>query len=442
MKKLLIIGLLSAGMFSFSSCNNYLDLTPVGKVIPEKASDFRAMMTSAYAKFPEHKSYLSLRSDELELDPTSDEVSALKSIFLWKDANPDVAGTEMPYVQFYADIFYANDVITNAEAKAGSTAEVRQIVGEAYMLRAYCLFELVNIYATPFNANTAATDKGVPMSTTIDIEQPYERQTIEANYNQIFADINKAKDYLNVASFDAGLNYRFTTHTVPALLARIYTYRGEWQKAYDAATACLSINDKLEDLNTGTALLPNNYRSVENIMSLEKVSNSSVNRSTTIASSLTGLYNQTEDKRFGRYFSDNGSGFSSNKGNDSKLIITFRNGEMYLIKAEAAAHLNNLNEAKTALLALESKRLTTAYYTSQASKISGLSQSELISEIMDERGRELALEGHRWYDLRRTTQPQIVHSINAEAATLQKNDPRYTVRFPASATKSNPDLLK
>ena len=32
----------------FISCDNFLDITPVGKVIPTTATEFRALMTQAY----------------------------------------------------------------------------------------------------------------------------------------------------------------------------------------------------------------------------------------------------------------------------------------------------------------------------------------------------------------------------------------------------------
>ncbi len=58
----------------------------------------------------------------------------------------------------------------------------------------------------------------------------------------------------------------------------------------------------------------------------------------------------------------------------------------------------------------------------------------------DERFRELAFEGHRWFDLRRTTRPQLTKTYNGETYVLEKDDPRYTLRIPAAAIEANPGL--
>ena len=67
-----------------------------------------------------------------------------------------------------------------------------------------------------------------------------------------------------------------------------------------------------------------------------------------------------------------------------------------------------------------------------------LSTEELIQEILDERARELAFEGHRWYDLRRTTQPALMRTYDGVTYTLTPE--KYTMRFPTEAVEANPEI--
>ena len=69
-----------------------------------------------------------------------------------------------------------------------------------------------------------------------------------------------------------------------------------------------------------------------------------------------------------------------------------------------------------------------------------MNAADLTNFILAERQREFAAEGQRWFDLRRTSQKQIVHSFNGEDFTLQQNDPRYTIIYPAEARLNNPNL--
>lgn len=70
-----------------------------------------------------------------------------------------------------------------------------------------------------------------------------------------------------------------------------------------------------------------------------------------------------------------------------------------------------------------------------------MNQNNLIKEILNERARELAFEGHRWFDLRRTTRPSIQKVIDGQSYTLEENDARYTLRIPQAAIDANPELL-
>ncbi len=41
-------------------------------------------------------------------------------------------------------------------------------------------------------------------------------------------------------------------------------------------------------------------------------------------------------------------------------------------------------------------------------EIETMNQEQLLADIMEERARELVFEGHRWFDLRRTTRPEVI----------------------------------
>lgn len=440
MKQIIRLSAVLLVMFTLGSCKKYLDIEPTGKVIPTTASDFRALLTTAYSGFPEHKSLLAVRTDELILDEYTNDFSAFRDIYKWNDNNPDAVTFGFPYLVFYNTIFYANEVIANVELKAGKTEETDQIKGEAYLLRAYCHFELVNMYGKPYNKATAASDRGVAIALKMDLEQHYVPASVEAVYAQVLADIAEGQKLLNVQTYEAGKNYRFTTRAAFALEARVNEFKGEWATALATAQKALALNNELEDLNIEGSKVPNHYLAKENIMSMENAFSNAITGSSYISEHLLGIYDHENDLRFGKYFSKRGGDYVSLKGANDALKISFRNGELYLIEAEAALELNNTSLAAERLLALKVNRLKPEYFNTEKTRIQGLGKEALLTEIIAERERELALEGHRWYDLRRYGQPAIVHTVDGVDYNLQKNDPRYTLRFPKAAIANNPNL--
>lgn len=94
----------------FTSCN-YLDVEPVGKVIPDEVSEYRALLTTAYSRFPQHKKLLTVRGDEVGPGMISITYDAWIDIVTWNDESPDPVTYTFPWTQMYNVIFYANSVI-------------------------------------------------------------------------------------------------------------------------------------------------------------------------------------------------------------------------------------------------------------------------------------------------------------------------------------------
>ncbi|GGF23204.1 RagB/SusD family nutrient uptake outer membrane protein [Flavobacterium limi] len=439
MKKISKYILLFAAATAVTSCDEYLDITPVGRVIPETQEQFRAVLTTGYSKYPEHKALTTLRTDELTLNEFSDDVNIYKDIFTWKDSNPDRITRDFQYQELYNVIFYTNVVINEASKKIASSEERNQLIGEAYALRAMAYFDLVNLFGKPYNAATAASDKGVPLALEIDLEQAFVPQSVEVIYNQIIADTQEAEKLINLNSQTKGLNYRFSKVALYSLESRVYLHQQQWQKSLDAANKALAINNNLVDLKA-TSFFATKYDSKESILALEDGYINRLKAATYASPELVAAYNKTADLRFPLYFLASGSRFRIQKGGNDDQKCTFRTSELYLTKAEASLKLNNAGDAKTTILNFIQNRYSAAGYTQLESEVNAMNAIDLTNFILAERQREFAVEGHRWLDLRRTNQKQIVHPFNGDTYTLIQNDPRYTIIYPASARLNNPNL--
>ena len=423
-----------------SSCDSFLDITPTGRVIASTGEEYRDMLTNEYKSFSKDRYMTTLRTDELRLtgQTSSDDRDSYLDLWLWKDENPSPTTTYFSWRNYYHSIYIANYIIEHQdEIKDAAVKDVRQLVGEAYMMRAYNHFLLVNLYAEPYTHCTPATTRGVPMMLEANVNAIPPSSSVEAVYQQVLADISAAADYLNVAQWPEGKNYRFTTVSADALRARTYLYMGRWQDALTVAERVIAAHGELEDLNVATSLLPDNFKSVENIVALEQFSS---NMSTVINFPSTDFINKyrTGDQRKSKYFKKATSTTYTLIKKDENSYCSFRSAEAYLTAAEAAAQLNDLPKAINLLKPLMQKRLNSSAYGTTLTLMEAMTQVELLEEIYDERARELAFEGHRWYDLRRTTQPALTHTFAGETYTLTPE--KYTMRFPTEAVESNPEI--
>ena len=442
MNKTLLYTLIAALTVVLSSCDKYLDIKPVGKVIPTTAEDFRAIVTQAYSYVPSDRGLASFRSDEVSLDPSMSEydIESYFDIWAWKDNGANANTATFSWRSFYHVLFIANYVIeSEAAMTGGSNAEIRQMVGEAYMLRAYMHFVLANLHAPAYTKCDPATTKAVPLKLSSDVETLLGRSMLGDIYKSVTDDIDTAETYLNVDSWETGYNYRFNKLSVDALRSRVYLYMGKWDESLAAAKRVLAVNDNLADM---TSELPNVYTSVENIVALEDVLTNNYARAMRVNSDFLGMYGNDDLRRDAYYDTSSSSGARVRKGGSNTYSCTLRVGEIILNAAESAWNAHEYGEAADYLLQLQSARYTPAGYAAKESYVRGLSPEALLAEIYDERGRELAFEGHRWFDLRRTTMPRIERKFGNEVHVLEQGDSRYTIPIPTAAIQANPMLTQ
>ncbi|MEC4114375.1 RagB/SusD family nutrient uptake outer membrane protein [Myroides pelagicus] len=443
MKKIII--LLSGLLIGLTtvSCDKFLDVEPIGKVIPRTTEDYRKIMVSAYNKYPNHKSLSNFRTDEVKLilDPESTNFMSVKDVYTYQDLNPSKQTLSFGYQNFYEVIFYANDLINNGSESMEAGADKEQLLGEAYALRALAHFDLTNLYAKPYDPATAATAPAIVITTKHDIENQRPKSTMAEVYAQVHADINQAKKHLKVTSYEAGKNYRFTIAALYALEAKVNLYQKRYQAALESVEKALTYKSELQDLNTNTDVSVASFESVESILALEDGLISGLQTTALLSDELYSTYDRENDLRFNASFEKVEQGkYLSIKTGTGAAKASFRTAELYFIKAEALAFTNNLEESKNTIKEVITKRYKTEAVNNKLQQLNGLDQTALLSFLLDERNKEFAFEGHRWFDLRRLNQKEIVHKFENETYTLSANDLRYTLPFPKEARETNPNL--
>jgi hypothetical protein len=120
-------------------------------------------------------------------------------------------------------------------------------------------------------------------------------------------------------------------------------------------------------------------------------------------------------------------------------VKAIRTAEMYLIRAEANAELNNLTAATDDLNFLRSKRITG--YTN----VTFSDKGSLIDAILLERFKELAFEGFRFFDLKRRGLPVVRNASDVDSPnwiTLPANNDRFTLPIPNDEILANPNMVQ
>lgn len=438
----LILPLLSLFLIN---CDNFLDIQPKGEVIPETLEDFRALMTNAYRitrdEIVRVKSKIAFRTDQVKPNEkgNSEFKNTYKDIYLWNDAAPDINPNYYYHYQgLYEVIFYVNHILNQGGKTIKASPEKEQLIGEAYALRAYVYFNLINLYGKPYNTETAAS-KGVPLVLETDTERDFKPQSVQQVYDQIADDLEKSKKHLQLSVQEAGLNYRFSKVSYYALQARVNLYMKHYESALDATNKALELRNILLDLNQKESGLPDAYNSLESLLALEYLYSTAAN-SMYASERLVKLYDKENDGRFSRYFSKNKDGNYQILKRGYENACSFRVAELYLNKAESLLYLNRIPESKTVLLALIKNRYKTAIISNKINAINAMDKTAYTAELFAERERELAFELHRWFDLRRTTQQEIYHTYKGKVYVLPKGDPKYTLPFPKEAILRNPFL--
>lgn len=130
----------------------------------------------------------------------------------------------------YRLLYRTNSVIVNLEKSTGISNEKRNMyLGEMYTIRAFTYYYLVNIFG----------DVPFILSTSYQENAQMARTSQSEIYDYLIADLLKSVDYLT-ENYPVSKKARINKYAACALLARIYLYKEEWEKAEYYSSVILS----------------------------------------------------------------------------------------------------------------------------------------------------------------------------------------------------------
>ena len=337
----------------------------------------------------------------------------------------------------YNQIYYANTILDALPKIVATSSELNEVKGSALFLRAFCFYELVQTYAMPFDSLQAKNQPGIPLRLTSNLNVKSIRASEEECYEQIISDLNLATTLLPNSSSLVTLPNKAASE---GLLARVYLALGNYQKALQYSNALLSINNTLFDFNKIIAndyflTDPSQFPLSEDIFHRTmQLIYPFINSRAIVDSTLYSLY-EDNDLRKTNYFT-NSNGDIVFKGSYELLeygeqFSGIATDEMYLIRAESAARLGDVNKAINDLNSLLIKRYKAGTFVPRSAP----SAADALRQILIERRKELCFRGSRWEDMRRLgNDPKyaitIKRIINGTTYILPPNDPRYAMEIP------------
>lgn len=375
----------------------------------------------------------------------------------------------------YKVIDNSNLIIQQADQAKGTEKEKDHLKGQAYALRAFAYFNLVQHYQFTYAKDKEAL--AVPLYTepTTPHSEAKKKSSVAEIYNQIEQDLNQAETLL--ADFQRKVKNRLDLSVVNGLQARVYLVTQQWQKAAEKAEAArvkyplmtpTEWQSGFNDVSNQEWIWGHPQQADQNLGGASFFGYIDVTPSTGYRSIMPDpyfwqLFEENDIRKELFTFEGNPSEptyrwfkFKKfiNKTDRSGHIVLMRGAEQLLIQAEALTRLGNLTDALGLLNELREKRGLSPLL------ISSFSQEELLEEVLRERRKELWGEGFRLTDVLRLQQAvqrkesTLTYPLGdtellikghyiwtfPDQTPLVPNSPFYLFSIPVNEINNNPNL--
>ncbi len=466
--------IITAGMVALSSSckKSFLEVVPKGSVIASTTDDYGRLLTNATLLNVTANPQVMLADDVIAIKSFFDAATTREQrLFRWDDEvyEPEESAPELDGLM--TNIYLYNKIINEVMSADGPETQKKNLRAEALTGRAWTLFHLINYYAKPYNPATAAKDPGFPLVNSADVTVTnFTRASVQEVYNQIVSDLQTAIPDLP-EKLTARL--RMSRALGRALLGKVYVFMQQYDKALPL------FNDAFTDLSqsvlpvrlynynqtfaTGGAFLPiaalggptlpTHATYEENFFSRQFSNTYAYFINIFVMSPSVSILFKPSDLRL-KFYTNKAYPSGAIPPNTYRRIgplltqVGFVLPDLYLLRAECYARGGELTKATDDLLTLRKNRMPDTDAAIPAD--TAADKIKLVSFIMEERQREFAVQGYRWFDMRRLsvdpllTGLQFTHKLMAADGTLSATyalkTERFVLRFPPKVMVQNPGM--
>lgn len=438
----------------FSACD-LLDITPKHVVPEEKAfndvESYEMALNNVFRTLT--TPVMNMQTTDFASDDFSNVIPGYipTNYYLF---NWDYQSQPQPYVWMYQYQLIAreNVLIDNYSIvpanDAAEQAKIDQIYAQALGLRAWSLFNIVQLYAPHYNG-TNGDEEGIPLKLKLELEYLPKAKLGEV-YQQIFSDLENAESLLTESDYAPSANYKayeFGLDAVRALRARVALFVNDLELAKTASAHFINTEllskenywmlweDQFGAINKEILFMTHDLSDTDDADLIDYHVMYETN-AVRLADELVNSFSPGDVRKEADYIDLNQMPYKyivpvnerNNQPDRNLHYKHFRLAEQYLIYAEAVL-ASDPAEAMRVLNVLKEKR-GAELLTAAPDK----------SEILKERRRELFTEGLRFYDLKRLSSELNIVVERKDGKVLTPNSPLYNWDIPKEETNSNPHI--
>lgn len=449
---------------SIISCGkSFLEVEPKGSLIATKTTEYENMLYNSISVGFDAPTLI-LGDDATVLDTYFGASPVpLQRLFRYQGDiyEPEASADELTIP--IRNIYLYNKIINEVmDSKGGTEAIKRSIQAEARASRAFFNLYLINYYGKPYMASTAATDLGIPLVTQADVAQnSFTRATVQQVYDNMISDL---KESIPMIPVNVPNRQRMCKSAAELTLAKIYWFMGNYAQALELIKEAKShmptsfesfIYNYNQTYANGTWIVTSGIENRQSLLARTSLSFMTNNSNDMLLAPWVSKLYSKNDQRL-KSFSTKPylgtavfpvEGLSRRIGPfGAQAPLGVYLPDVELMQAECEARTGNSNAATTILTSFREKRMP-----AEEAKIGNLEKDALIKFIVEERIRELALYGYRWFDMRRLSNDPIFkdqqyqHAIygakEGKVIDIIKLSPeRLTLRFPIGVIARNPGM--